>query len=110
MQSGQGSDLEANGVSLADFQLMSEELVLIEEQNRKLQTQLRAEIDHRIAFENGANNDREMNGVNSNRQWQEERHRLQGEYTGQINELQEVKNLITLTGACNDKRNVIGFV
>ncbi|GJJ73159.1 hypothetical protein EMPS_05517 [Entomortierella parvispora] len=88
MHSGQGS-LEANGVSLQDFQLMSEELVLIEEQNRKLQTQLRAEIDHRIAFENGANNDREMYGVNNNRQWQEERHRLQSEYTAQINELQE---------------------
>ncbi|KAG0046642.1 hypothetical protein BGZ83_008212 [Gryganskiella cystojenkinii] len=80
MQMGQVSD-GANGVSLQDFQLINEELTRIEEQNRKLQSQLRVEVDHRLI------RDRDMNG--SSRQWQEERHHLQSEYTGQLDELQE---------------------
>ena len=82
MQPDHGSE-EANGVSLQDFQLISEELTRIEEQNQKLQSQLRVEVDHRM------NRDRDVSG--SSRQWQEERHRLQNEYAGQMDELQEVR-------------------
>ncbi|KAG9061545.1 hypothetical protein KI688_007124 [Linnemannia hyalina] len=73
-------------VSHQDFQLVSDELALIEQENRALQTQLRAAIDQKVTLEN-LSRDRDSDAFN---QWKNERQQLELEYTERIEELQEV--------------------
>ncbi|KAF9438123.1 hypothetical protein BGZ76_009654 [Entomortierella beljakovae] len=67
--------------------MKTNELLVIEEQNRHLESQLRAESDRRMASER-LNKDRDTNGIN-NQRWEMERQRLEREYNRQIDDLQE---------------------
>jgi hypothetical protein len=86
MMPGSVANQQKGSVSLQDFQLMTEELALIEQENRTLQTQLRTEIDQRIALENSSR-DRNSEAFG---QWKNERQQLELEYAERIEELQEV--------------------
>ncbi|KAF9349514.1 hypothetical protein BGX26_012195 [Mortierella sp. AD094] len=72
-------------VPLHDFQLMNEELALIEEQNRNLESQLRVETDKRLASEK-LSRDRDANGY---QRWEKERQQMEREYLERIDDLQE---------------------
>ncbi|KAF9114044.1 hypothetical protein BGX27_000243 [Mortierella sp. AM989] len=85
IQLGSNPNLQTESASLHDFQLMNEELVLIEEQNRNLESQLRIETDKRIAAER-LSRDRDSNGY---RQWEKERQQMEREYSERIDDLQE---------------------
>ncbi|ORZ19225.1 hypothetical protein BCR41DRAFT_351783 [Lobosporangium transversale] len=85
MQPGSSANLAAESVSLHDFQMMREELALIEEQNRKLETQLRIEIDQRMASEKLQRG----RHPNNYQQWDEERQQLERGYNERIDELQD---------------------
>ncbi|KAF9140776.1 hypothetical protein BGX30_005982 [Mortierella sp. GBA39] len=85
MMSGSMANLQKGTVSHQDFQLVSEELALIEQENRALQTQLRAAIDQKVTLENSSR-DRDSDALN---QWKDERQQLELEYAAQIEELQE---------------------
>ncbi|KAF9204957.1 hypothetical protein BGZ49_004666 [Haplosporangium sp. Z 27] len=76
---------QGDSVPLHDFQLMNEELVLIEDQNRKLELQLRIETDKRIASEK-LNRDRDNSGY---QRWENERRQMEQDYSDQIEDLQE---------------------
>ncbi|KAG0304460.1 hypothetical protein BGZ98_005495 [Dissophora globulifera] len=81
MRSGSVGDLQAESVPMHDFQLVNEELAIVEEQNRKL----RIEIDQRIVSER-MSRDRDMIG---SKQWNEERQQLEREYAGHLDELHD---------------------
>ncbi|KAK3805059.1 MAG: hypothetical protein JOS17DRAFT_768917 [Linnemannia elongata] len=85
MMSGSMANLQKGTVSHQDFQLVSEELALIEQENRTLQTQLRAAIDQKVNLENSSR-DRDSDAFN---QWKNERQQLELEYAERIEELQE---------------------
>lgn len=59
---------------------------MIEQENRTLQTQLRAAIDQKVTLENSSR-DRDSDAFN---QWKNERQQLELEYAERIEELQEV--------------------
>lgn len=80
------ANLQKGTVSHQDFQLVSEELALIEQENRTLQIQLRAAIDQKVALENSSR-DRDSDAFN---QWKNERQQLELEYAERIEQLQEV--------------------
>ena len=94
MMAGSMANLQNGTVSHQDFQLVSEELVLIEQENRTLQTQLRAAIDQKVTLENSSR-DRDLNALN---QWKNERQQLEHEYAERIEELQEVSLIGCLVG------------
>ncbi|KAG0277456.1 hypothetical protein BGZ95_005913 [Linnemannia exigua] len=85
MMSGSAANLQKESVSLQDFQLLTEELALIEQENRTLQTRIRTEIDQRINLES-SNRDRDSEAYS---QWKNERQQLELDYAERIEELQE---------------------
>lgn len=68
--------------------MISEEMVNLEEQNRKLESQVRLEIEQRRMAEN-THRDRESNCFH---QWKEERLQMEVEYAEKIDDLQEVSS------------------
>ncbi|KAF8934386.1 hypothetical protein EDD21DRAFT_377196 [Dissophora ornata] len=85
IQSGSTANLHTESISVHDFRLMRDELVTAEEQNRKLESQLRMEIDRRITSEK-LNRERDSNGYNH---WDEERQQMEREYAERVDELQD---------------------
>ncbi|KAG0291001.1 hypothetical protein BGZ96_005575 [Linnemannia gamsii] len=110
MTSGSVANLQKGSVSLQDFQLMTEELALIEQENRTLQTQLRTEIDQRVALENSSRDrDSEAYGL-----WKNERQQLELEYAERIEELQEKlaaasDQIAELSNDLNDREGHLQF-
>ena len=86
IQSGSTANLHTESMSIHDFRLMRDELATAEEQNRKLEAQLRMEIDQRIVSEK-LNHERDSNGYNH---WDEERQQIEREYSERVDELQDV--------------------
>ncbi|KAG0024459.1 hypothetical protein BGZ80_002773 [Entomortierella chlamydospora] len=72
-------------VPLHDFQLMNEELLLIEERNRSLESQL-IEADKRLLASEKLSRDRDANGY---QRWEKERQRMEREFSEQVDDLQE---------------------
>ncbi|KAF9960434.1 hypothetical protein BGZ72_006970 [Mortierella alpina] len=85
MQAELAANPDAASVPLHDFQQMSEELALIEERNHRLESQLRMEIDQRIAIESSSR-DRESNGLD---RWRDEREELERNYADILHDLQD---------------------
>ncbi|KAF9397521.1 hypothetical protein BGX21_008781 [Mortierella sp. AD011] len=75
----------AESVPLHDFQLMNEELLLIEERNRSLESQL-IEADKRLLASEKLSRDRDANGY---QRWEKERQRMEREFSEQVDDLQE---------------------
>ncbi|KAF9950566.1 hypothetical protein BGZ70_001306 [Mortierella alpina] len=84
MQAELAANPDASSVPLHDFQQMSEELALKDKQNRILESQLRMEIDQRIAIESSTR-DRESNGLD---RWRDEREQLERNYEDLVHDLQ----------------------
>ncbi|KAG0209086.1 hypothetical protein BGX33_005850, partial [Mortierella sp. NVP41] len=110
MMSGTAVNLQKGSVSLQDFQLMTEELALIEQENRTLQSQLRSEIDQRIALEN-SDRDRDSDAY---KQWKNERQQLERDFTKRIDELQEKiaaasDQIAELTNELNERDNHLHY-
>lgn len=87
--------MREGGVSEEEFRMISEEMANLEEQNRKLESQVRLEIEQRRMTES-AHRDRESNGFH---QWKEERRQMEVEYTEKVDDLQEVSSLWSLIGS-----------
>ncbi|KAF9152313.1 hypothetical protein BG015_005459 [Linnemannia schmuckeri] len=110
MMSGSMANLQKGSVSQQDFQLVSEELALIERENRTLQAQLRAAIDQKVTLENSSR-DRDAEAFN---QWKNERQQLELEYTERIEELQEKlaaasDQIAELSNDLNDREGHLQF-
>jgi hypothetical protein len=86
MMTDSTANAQQGSVSLQDFKLLIDELALVEQENRSLQTQLRTEIDQRITLES-SNRDRDSEAFN---QWKNERQQLELDFSERIEELQEV--------------------
>ncbi|KAF9287592.1 hypothetical protein BGZ68_001580 [Mortierella alpina] len=85
MQAELAANPDASSVPLHDFQQMSEELALMEQQNHRLESQLRMETDQRRALESSSR-DRESNGLD---RWREEREQLERNYEDMLHDLQD---------------------
>ncbi|KAG0067799.1 hypothetical protein BGZ89_005670 [Linnemannia elongata] len=110
MMSGSMANLQKGTVSHQDFQLVSEELALIEQENRTLQIQLRAAIDQKVALENSSR-DRDSDAFN---QWKNERQQLELEYAERIEQLQEKlaaasDQIAELSNDLNDREGHLQF-
>ncbi|KAF9901299.1 hypothetical protein EC991_006281 [Linnemannia zychae] len=104
------ANVQQGSVSLQDFQLLTEELALIEQENRSLQTQLRTEIDQRITLEN-SNRDQDSEAF---KQWKNERQQLELDFTERIEELQEKlavasDQIAELTDDLNDRERHLQY-
>lgn len=88
MQAELAANPDASSVPLHDFQQMSEELALMEQQNHRLESQLRMETDQRRALESSSR-DRESNGLD---RWREEREQLEHNYEDMLHDLQDVSS------------------
>ncbi|KAF9370756.1 hypothetical protein CPB97_002496 [Podila verticillata] len=110
IQSGSTNDLREGGVSEEEFRMISEEMANLEEQNRKLESQVRLEIEQRRMTES-AHRDRESNGFH---QWKEERRQMEVEYTEKVDDLQEklaaaTEQISKLSGDLNDRESHLRF-
>ncbi|KAG0004343.1 hypothetical protein BGZ79_009575 [Entomortierella chlamydospora] len=85
IQSSSNPNLQTESVPLHDFQLMNEELLLIEERNRSLESQL-IEADKRLLASEKLSRDRDANGY---QRWEKERQRMEREFSEQVDDLQE---------------------
>ncbi|KAF9128184.1 hypothetical protein BGW39_005287 [Mortierella sp. 14UC] len=101
MMSGSTANVQQGSVSLQDFQLLTEELALIEQENRTLQTQLRTEIDQRITLESSSR----VRDSEAFKQWKNERQQLELEFAERIEELQE--KLAAASGQIAELTNVL---
>ncbi|KAG0353650.1 hypothetical protein BG005_007088 [Podila minutissima] len=110
IQSGSTNDLREGGVSEEEFRMISEEMANLEEQNRKLESQVRLEIEQRRMAEN-THRDRESNGFH---QWKEERRQMEVEYAEKVDDLQEklaaaMEQISKLSADLNDRESHLRF-
>ncbi|KAG0266362.1 hypothetical protein BG011_002481 [Mortierella polycephala] len=84
MQPGRTSSTEMISVSQHNFQQMSEEMALMEEENRRLESLLKIEKEQRIAAETSIHN----RDTGEYEQWKEEQQQLERDYVEQIDDLQ----------------------
>ncbi|KAG0348377.1 hypothetical protein BG004_005322, partial [Podila humilis] len=84
-RSASTGDVREGGVSEDELRLVTEELANIEEQNRKLQSRIRLEVEQRKIVETSLR-DRESNGF---MQWEDERRQLERELAEKTEDLEE---------------------
>ncbi|KAF9185159.1 hypothetical protein BGZ51_002930 [Haplosporangium sp. Z 767] len=84
MQPGRSSSTEMISVSQHNFQQMSEEMALMEEKNRRLESLLRIEKEQRIVAETSIHN----RDTGEYEQWKAEQQQLERDYVEQIDDLQ----------------------